>query len=179
MYKLGPPSDPSTTLGPVVSRHSATNIRKQVADAIQAGATPLLHDTDSAYLTTQEGRAGNFVPPQVLVNVDHSMSIMKDETFGPVIGIMPVSSDDEAIKLMNDSIYGLTASVWTDATKSRAEFVSIMDQLEAGTVYLNNCDNLDPALAWSGWKDSGRGVSLSRFGFDAYVKTKSVSIKVL
>lgn len=90
-----------------------------------------------------------------------------------------MSSDEEAIKLMNDSPYGLTASVWTDASKSRKEFENIVDRLQTGTVYLNNCDNLDPALAWSGVKDSGRGVSLSKFGFDAYTRTKSVNIKVL
>jgi acyl-CoA reductase-like NAD-dependent aldehyde dehydrogenase len=89
-----------------------------------------------------------------------------------------VSSDDEAIRLMNDSPYGLTASVWTDAKISQEAFESFVDRLEAGTVYLNNCDNLDPALAWSGWKDSGRGISLSKLGFDAFLRTKSVNMKM-
>lgn len=89
-----------------------------------------------------------------------------------------MSSDDEAIRLMNDSPYGLTASVWTDAKVSQKAFESLVDRLEAGTIYLNNCDNLDPALAWSGWKDSGRGVSLSKLGFDAFLRTKSVNMKM-
>ena len=124
------------------------------------------------------------------------MDIMTAETFGPVVGIMKVvyspsppppsslkqpqvTSDEEAIRLMNDSPYGLTASIWTDATSSRREFEAIVEKLQTGTVFLNGCDNLDPALAWSGVKDSGRGVSLSRFGFDAYTRTKSVNIRLL
>ena len=93
--------------------------------------------------------------------------------------IKQVESDEDAIRLMNDSPYGLTASIWTDAAKSMSAFERIADALETGTVYLNNADNLDPALAWSGWKDSGRGISLSKFGFDAFTRTKSISITVL
>jgi acyl-CoA reductase-like NAD-dependent aldehyde dehydrogenase len=114
----------------------------------------------------------------VVIDCDHSMSIMTDETFGPVAAIMKVSSDAEAVKLMNDSPYGLTASVWTDAAAadSHDAFLAIVDQLETGTVFLNAADYLDPALAWSGHKDSGRGVSLSKFGFDAFTRTKSVNM---
>ncbi|GFZ44250.1 hypothetical protein JCM24511_01972 [Saitozyma sp. JCM 24511] len=173
-YVLGEPSDPNTTMGPVVSKRSADSIRKQVADAIASGARALIPD-ELFPLATGDS---NYVAPQVLVDVDHSMSIMKDETFGPVVGIMKVSSDDEAIRLMNDSPYGLTASIWTGSKVSQEVFESFVDRLEAGTVYLNNCDNLDPALAWSGWKDSGRGISLSKLGFDAFLRTKSVNMKM-
>jgi acyl-CoA reductase-like NAD-dependent aldehyde dehydrogenase len=94
------------------------------------------------------------------------MDVMMEETFGPVVGIQRVSSDDEAIKLMNDSPYGLTASIWTDATKPESEeaFLKLTNELETGTVFLNRCDFLDPALAWTGVKNSGRGISLSKFG---------------
>ncbi|WWC58132.1 uncharacterized protein I303_100667 [Kwoniella dejecticola CBS 10117] len=173
--KLGNPEDPSVTLGPVVSRRSADFIRKQVAEAVKQGAK--MHV--SAELFPAAHGNSNFVAPQVLSNVSHAMSIMIDETFGPVVGVMKVDSDEEAIKHMNDSPYGLTASVWTDATKSKQAFEFIVEKLDTGTVYLNNADNLDPALAWSGWKDSGRGISLSKFGFDAFTHTKSVNIKYL
>jgi acyl-CoA reductase-like NAD-dependent aldehyde dehydrogenase len=115
-------------------------------------------------------RGTAFVAPQVLTEVDHTMSIMTSESFGPVVGIMRVSSDAEAIQLMNDSIYGLTASIWT---KDPEAFMRLEGEVEAGTVFMNRCDYLDPALAWTGVKESGRGVSLSKFGkcflsFDSY-----------
>ncbi|KAG8746485.1 hypothetical protein FRC10_004925 [Ceratobasidium sp. 414] len=144
-YKLGDPTEPGTNLGPVVSLASAERIKKQVDDAAKPGTT--------------------YVAPQVLVNVDHSMDIMREESFGPVVGIMRVSSDKAALELMNDSPYGLTASIWTTARpESQEAFLRFVDELEAGTVFLNRCDYLDPALAWTGVKDSGRGVSLSKFG---------------
>ncbi|WVF65612.1 hypothetical protein IAT40_000342 [Kwoniella sp. CBS 6097] len=173
--KIGDPKDPSTTLGPVVSRRSADYIRRQVADAISAGGKPLV----PAETFPQAVSGTNYVAPQVIANATHEMSLMIDETFGPVVGVMKVDSDEEAIEYMNDSPFGLTASVRTDAVKSQEAFKAIVDKLETGTVYLNNADNLDPALAWSGWKDSGRGVSLSKFGFDAYTRTKSVNVKYL
>ncbi|OCF35499.1 hypothetical protein I316_02551 [Kwoniella heveanensis BCC8398] len=173
--KLGDPKDPSVTLGPVVSKRSADHIRKQVANAISAGGRPLISPEDFP----QDVSGTNFVTPQVIADATHDMSLMKDETFGPVVGVMKVESDEEAIKYMNDSPFGLTASIWTDAVKSQDAFSNIVDKLETGTVYLNNADNLDPALAWSGWKDSGRGISLSKFGFDAYTRTKSVNVKYL
>ena len=104
-------------------------------------------------------RDSTYLAPQILVNVDHSMSVMNEESFGPVVGIMKVSSDEEAIKLMNDSQYGLTASIWTtDIAAAKA----IGQQVETGTVYANRCDYLDPALAWTGVKDTGRGATLSK-----------------
>jgi len=175
-YKLGDPTDTSINLGPVVSVASAERITKQVADAVKAGAKPLI--PEDLFPAAVSGSA--FVVPQVLVDVDHSMDVMMEETFGPVVGIMSVSSDDEAIKLMNNSPYGLTASVWTDATNSESEaaFLRIVDEVATGTVFLNRCDYLDPALAWTGVKDSGRGVSLSKFGYDQLTRAKSVHMKV-
>ncbi|TFY51931.1 hypothetical protein EVJ58_g10302 [Rhodofomes roseus] len=176
-YKLGDPTQPGTNLGPVVSVASAEKIRKQVADAVKAGAKALI--PEDLFAAAQPGTA--YVAPQVLVNVDHTMDIMMEETFGPVIGIMKVSSDEEAIKLMNDSPYGLTASVWTDAESnpaSEAAFLKIEEELFTGTVFLNRCDSLDPALAWTGVKNSGRGVSLSKFGYDQLTRAKSVHMKI-
>ncbi|OBZ73198.1 Succinate-semialdehyde dehydrogenase [NADP(+)] [Grifola frondosa] len=177
-YKLGDPTLPDTNLGPVVSIASAERIRKQVADAINAGAKALI--PEDLFPAAKVGTA--FVAPQVLVDVNHSMDVMMEETFGPVVGIQKVSSDEEAISLMNDSPYGLTASIWTNAAahpESEAAFLAIMDKLQTGTVFLNRCDALDPALAWTGVKDSGRGVSLSKFGYDQLTRAKSVHMKIV
>ncbi|KAG8963696.1 hypothetical protein FRC03_002668 [Tulasnella sp. 419] len=176
-YKLGDPTDESTNLGPVISLASAERIRKQVKDAVAAGAKPLI--SEDLFPVAKEGTA--FVAPQVLVDVDHSMDVMMEETFGPVVGIMKVKSDEEAVKLMNDSPYGLTASVWTNAAKnseSEAAFQNLADQIETGTVFLNRCDYLDPALSWTGVKNSGRGVSLSKFGYDQLTRAKSIHMKI-
>lgn len=161
-YKLGDPADASVTLGPVVSLASAERIRKQIDDALAKGAKNLV---DPA-LFPQAKKGTGLIAPTVLVNVDHSMDIMTEETFGPVIGIQSVSSDEEALALMNDSQYGLTASVWTDASRqdSLAAFDMLASQLETGTVFLNRADALDPALPWAGVKNSGRGISLSSYG---------------
>ncbi|KAG9103349.1 hypothetical protein FRC06_011347 [Ceratobasidium sp. 370] len=160
-YKLGDPTEPGTNLGPVVSLASAERIRKQVDAAVKAGATPLI--PEDLFPAAKPGTT--YVAPQVLVNVDHTMDVMKEETFGPVVGIMRVPSDNAALELMNDSPYGLTASIWTTTRpESQEAFLRFVDELETGTVFLNRCDYLDPALAWTGVKDSGRGVSLSKFG---------------
>ncbi|KAJ7143280.1 succinate semialdehyde dehydrogenase [Mycena crocata] len=177
-YKLGDPTNPKTTLGPVVSLASAQRIKKQIAAAIEAGAKGLI---TVPRLSIANKPDNAYVAPQVLVDVDHSMEIMKEETFGPVVGIMKVASDDEAIELMNDSPYGLTASIWTDAAahpESEEAFLALEARLECGTVFLNRCDYLDPALAWTGVKDSGRGVSLSKFGYDQLTRPKNVHMKI-
>ncbi|KAK0445132.1 succinate semialdehyde dehydrogenase [Armillaria borealis] len=176
-YKLGDPTLPETNLGPVVSLASAERIRKQVSDAVKAGAKTLIPED----LFPMAKAGTTYVAPQVLVDVNHSMDVMMEETFGPIVGIQKVSSDEEAIKLMNDSPYGLTASVWTNASAnptSEEAFLKFVDELETGTVFLNRCDFLDPALAWTGVKDSGRGVSLSKFGYDQLTRAKSVHMKI-
>ncbi|KAL7420327.1 hypothetical protein Q5752_005296 [Cryptotrichosporon argae] len=171
---LGDPRDEKTTLGPVVSLRSANFIKKQVAEAVAAGARALV--LSDKYAIQADGN--NYVQPQVMVNVDHSMSIMTEETFGPVVGVMKVKSDEEAIDLMNDSPFGLTASIWTDATKSLAAFEQLSEQVETGTVFLNGADFVDANLAWAGVKDSGRGRALSKLGYDCFINTKSMNVKL-
>ncbi|UKZ73931.1 hypothetical protein TrVFT333_001585 [Trichoderma virens FT-333] len=117
---------------------------------------------------------GNFVKPTLLTDVDHTMTVMTEETFGPVIPVMKVKGDDEAVKLMNDSEFGLTASIWT---KDVDRGYALSEQVDAGTVFVNRCDFPSPDLAWTGWKNSGRGQTLGKFGFDAFVKSKSFHIK--
>jgi acyl-CoA reductase-like NAD-dependent aldehyde dehydrogenase len=170
-YRLGNPTDRQTTLGPMVRTDAAENVRNQVGEAMGLGAKALIDET-----RFPAARSGTpYVAPQVLVNVDHRMQIMREETFGPAIGIMRVADDAEAIRLMNDSRYGLTASVWTqdvDAAKH------IGDQIETGTWFMNRCDYLDPALAWTGVKDSGRGCTLSRLGLETFTRPKSFHLRL-
>lgn len=168
---LGDPTNKQTTIGPVISIASAERIRQQVSSAVQTGAKALI--PENLYPQAEPGTA--FVAPQVLVDVNHTMDVMKEETFGPIIGIQKVSSDAEAIELMNDSEYGLTASIWT---KSLDDFNILADQVQAGTIFLNRCDSLDPALAWTGIKNSGRGVSLSKFGYDQLTRAKSINMRI-
>jgi len=165
-YVLGDPLDPNTTLGPMAAPRGADIVRGQIAEALRAGAKahldPGLHALDKT------GSA--YVSPQVLTEVNHSMSVMTEESFGPVVGIMPVKDDDEAVAMMNDSRFGLTASVWTrDAAAARA----IGSRIETGTVFMNRCDYLDPALAWTGVRESGRGATLSRVGYETLTRPKS------
>jgi acyl-CoA reductase-like NAD-dependent aldehyde dehydrogenase len=168
--RLGDPLDPSTTLGPMVRPSAADFVRGQIAEAVDKGARALV-DEDN-FPASRHGTA--YLAPQVLVDVDHGMRVMTEETFGPVVGVMPVADDDEAVGLMNDSAYGLTASVWTaDADAA----VAIGDRIDTGTVYMNRCDYLDPALAWTGVKDSGRGVSLSRLAYEALTRPKSFHLR--
>lgn len=114
--------------------------------------------------------------PQVLTNVDHSMALMREENFGPVVGIMKVKDDAEALKLMNDSPYGLTAAIWT---QDEAAAQRLGRDIETGTVFMNRCDYLDPALAWTGVKDTGRGVSLSAIGYDTLTRVKSYHLRTI
>jgi acyl-CoA reductase-like NAD-dependent aldehyde dehydrogenase len=165
--KLGNPLDPQTTLGPLVRAEAADAVRAQIRDAIDKGARPLLP------VNAQEGTP--YLPAQVLIEVNHGMAVMTEETFGPVVGIQPVQDDQEAIRLMNDSRYGLTASVWTvDAGAALA----IGERVETGTWFMNRCDYLDPALAWTGVKDSGRGCTLSRLGLESFTRPKSFHLRL-
>ena len=169
-YRLGDPLDPETTLGPMANARTAQVVRAQVRDAVAAGARALI---DPARFALDRGE-GTFVAPQVLVDVDHSMELMREENFGPVVGIMAVEDDEEAVALMNDSPYGLTASLWT-ADAERAARIGA--RIDTGTVFMNRADYLDPGLCWSGRKDTGRGASLSVLGFHALTRPKSFHLK--
>ena len=167
--KLGNPFEPETTLGPMAHARFARIVREQVAEAVAAGAKPLI---DPALFPADDG--GAYLAPQILVNVDHSMRVMTEESFGPVVGIMKVSGDEEAIALMNDCQYGLTASIWTADAEAAAE---IGARIETGTVFMNRCDYLDPALCWTGCKDTGRGAALSALGYQSVTRPKSYHLK--
>ncbi len=170
-YKLGDPLDADTTIGPMVRTSAAAFVRGQIADAVRAGAKSLI--PESHFAKSKEGSP--YLGPQVLVDVDHSMEIMTEETFGPAVGIVKVAGDEEALRLMNDSRYGLTASIWTadiDAAKR------IGDDVETGTWFMNRCDYLDPALTWTGVKDSGRGATLSPVGYEYLTRPKSYHLRM-
>jgi len=170
-YVLDDPRNEATTLGPMVKPSAADFVRRQMDAAVRAGATAHI-DTASF---EREAPGSAYCAPQVLTDVDHQMAVMTEESFGPVVGIMAVADDDEAVGLMNDSEFGLTASVWTgDADAARA----IGRRLEAGTVFMNRCDYLDPALAWTGVKNSGRGCTLSQVGYEALTRPKSYHLRL-
>ena len=169
-YRLEDPTDPATTLGPLVRPTAADFVRGQIEEAVAAGATA--HVDPKSFPKDAAGSA--YMAPQVLTGVDHTMRIMTEETFGPAVGVMPVASDDEAIRLMNDSRYGLTAAIWT-ADEDAA--IRIGDRVETGTWFMNRCDYLDPALAWTGVKDSGRGCSLSRLQYERVTRPKSFHLR--
>ena len=169
-YVLGNPLEQETTLGPMAHLRFAELVRRQTAEALAKGARA--HVDAKAFAADAAGTA--YLAPQVLTDVDHQMSVMVEESFGPVVGIMKVRSDDEAIALMNDSPYGLTASIWSgDVDAAEA----IGDRVETGTVFLNRCDYLDPALAWTGVKDTGRGASLSEIGYAMLTRPKSFHLR--
>ncbi|WP_298628417.1 aldehyde dehydrogenase family protein [uncultured Legionella sp.] len=169
-YKLGRSDDPETTLGPVVRAAAADFVRRQINEAVEQGA--VTHIDSSDFKLDKPGSP--YLAPQIVTNVTHQMRLMTEETFGPVVGIMAVSGDEEAIKLMNDSAFGLTAAVFTrDINKG----IAIGEQLQTGTFFINRCDYLDPALAWTGVKNSGRGCTLSSLGYEHLTRPKSFHIK--
>ncbi len=167
--RLGNPFDAETTLGPMAHARFAQVVRDQVAEAVAAGAQKLI---DPAAFPADDG--GAYLAPQVLVNVDHSMRVMREESFGPVVGIMPVADDEEALRLMNDSPYGLTASLWT-ADPERA--LALGRRIETGTVFLNRADYVDPAICWTGCKDTGRGGAMSPLGYQAVTRPRSYHLR--
>jgi acyl-CoA reductase-like NAD-dependent aldehyde dehydrogenase len=171
-YRLGSPLEAETTIGPMASKRFADTVREQIAEAVAAGARPLI---DPGLFPADTGDTA-YLAPQVLVDVDHTMRVMMEESFGPVVGIMPVRDDAEAIRLMNDCRYGLTASIWTNDTDKAAE---IGAEIETGTVFMNRCDYVDPALCWTGCKETGRGTTLSNLGFLALTRPKSYHLRKL
>lgn len=170
--KLGRSDEQETTLGPMVRAKAADFVREQTKEALAQGAVANISAGD--FPEDQPGSA--YLPPQVLSNVDHSMRVMTEESFGPVVGIQKVSSDEEAIQLMNDSEYGLTASIFTRDIDAG---VALGQQVETGTFFINRCDYLDPELAWTGIKNSGHGCTLSVMGYDSLTRPKSFHIKTL
>lgn len=169
-YVLGDPRDASTTLGPMVRPAAADFVREQTDEAVRAGAQGLI-DT-AAFERAAPGSA--YCAPQLLIDVTHEMRVMREESFGPVLGVMAVRGDDEAVQLMNDSDFGLTAAVFT---RDRDAAIAIGQQIETGTFFMNRCDYLDPGLAWTGVKDSGRGVTLSRLGYEVLTRPKSFHLR--
>ena len=170
-YRLGDPTDPATTLGPLVRSAAADAVRAQVQAAVTAGARPAIDEREFA-----ASRAGTpYLAPQLLLDAPPGSVVMREEIFGPVAGVMQVRSDDEAVAHMNDSAFGLTAAVWTrDAQAAEA----LGQRVQTGTWFMNRCDYLDPALAWVGVKDSGRGCTLSVVGYEHLTRPKSFHLRV-
>jgi len=156
-------------IGPMANRRFAETVRGQIADAVTDGATALI---DPALFPADDG--GAYLAPQILVGVNHEMRVMREESFGPVVGIMAVKDDDHAIAMMNDCDYGLTASLWT---RDAGRAARVGRRIETGTVFQNRCDYLDPALCWTGCKDTGRGAALGPLGFHSVTRPKSYHLK--
>ena len=170
-YVLGNPLDAATTLGPVVRASAADAIRAQIQSSIKAGARPVIDER--AFAHSKPGTP--YLAPQLLLDAPPTSLVMREEIFGPVAGVAKVKSDAEAVALMNDSAFGLTAAVWT---RDEAAALAIGDQLQTGTFFMNRCDFLDPALAWVGVKDSGRGCTLSVIGYEHLTRPKSFHLRV-
>lgn len=166
-YKLGNPMDEATTMGPMANVRFAAEVRAQIAEAVVQGA-----QTHIEVMAEDDG--GAYLTPQILTDVTHEMRVMRDESFGPVVGIMKVASDAEAVTLMNDSEFGLTASLWTRDLDRAAR---IGDEIETGTVFMNRADYLDPSLCWTGCKNTGRGGGLSIIGYQNLTRPKSYHLK--
>jgi len=171
-YVLGDPTKPETTLGPLVRTGAADHVRGHIEEAVAKGARALIDAKE--FPASRMGTP--YLAPQILVSVDHGMRVMSEESFGPVVGIMKVRSDDEAVSLMNDSPYGLTAAIWTSDPEAA---IRIGDRIATGTCFMNRCDYLDPALAWTGVKHSGRGVTLSVLGYQHLTRPKSFHLRIV
>lgn len=169
-YRLGNPLDAATLLGPMAHAKLAQTVRTQVDEAVAQGA----HAHIDCKAFPEDTGVGAYLMPQVLTNVDHRMSVMREESFGPVAGLMAVDDDEGAVRLMNDSDYGLTGSIWTSDIEAAER---IANEVETGTVFMNRCDYVDPELVWTGVKQTGRGASLGRFGFDAVTRPKAFHLR--
>ncbi len=169
-YVMGDPSHAKTTLGPVAQPWHPKELETFVADATRRGAKLVA----GGKAVSVDGK-GRFFEATMLTGVPDDADLMQRESFGPILAIAPVSSDEEALAKMNASRLGLTASVWT-RDRDRAERMA--RALDFGTVYMNRCDALDPALPWTGVKDSGRGVTLSALGFDALTRPKAIHFRL-
>ncbi|NGO51794.1 aldehyde dehydrogenase family protein [Allomesorhizobium camelthorni] len=168
-YVVGNPLDQATTMGPMAQARFADFIREQKAEALRKGAAAHIG------MKVDNDREGSpYLAPEVLTNVDHQMSVMREESFGPIVGIMKVRNDEEAIALMNDSPYGLTASIWTTDTDRAA---AIGDRVETGTVFMNRCDYVDPGLVWTGVKETGKGGAMSVVGYENLTRPKSYHLR--
>jgi acyl-CoA reductase-like NAD-dependent aldehyde dehydrogenase len=168
-YVVGNPLDQATTMGPMAQARFADFIREQKAEALRKGAAAHIN------MKVENDREGSpYLAPEVLTNVDHQMSVMREESFGPIVGIMKVRNDEEAIALMNDSPYGLTASIWTTDTDRAA---AIGDRIETGTVFMNRCDYVDPGLVWTGVKETGKGGAMSVVGYENLTRPKSYHLR--
>jgi acyl-CoA reductase-like NAD-dependent aldehyde dehydrogenase len=170
-YTVGDPLDPETSLGPLVRTSAADGIRKQLRASIAAGAKPMIDEREFP----KSALGTPYLAPQLLLDAPANSAVMREEMFGPVAGIAKVRSDDEAIERMNDSEFGLTAAIWT---ADEAAGLAIGDQVQTGTWFMNRCDYLDPALAWVGVKDSGRGCTLSAIGYEHLTRPKSFHLRV-
>ena len=162
-FKIGDPTDASVYIGAIARRAQLGVLEAQVADAVKKGATLRAGGK-------RRPGPGNWFEPTVLTGVDHTMDVMREESFGPIIGIQSVSSDDDAIRLMNDTRYGLTAGVYS---KDEAAARALLSRVNAGSVYWNCCDRVSPRLPWSGHGDSGIGLTLSRYGIQTFTRPKA------
>lgn len=168
-YKMGDPSEKETTIGPLATAKAASYMQEQIEDALSKGAKLLIGGK------SEKIGQGTFFQPTLLSDVNHQMEVMREENFGPILPVMKVSGIDEAIKLINDSEYGLTCAIFTqDPTVAK----TIAHEAETGTVFMNRCDYLDPALPWTGVKNSGCGSSLSKYGFYNVTRRKSLHFKI-
>ena len=168
-WTLGNPLEADTVVGPMAAAKFADLVRGQTDEALRKGARALMGSKHA-----EDRPSSPYLTPQVLVDVNHQMAVMREESFGPVVGIMKVADDDEAIALMNDSPYGLTASVWSADLDTVA---TLGARIETGTVFANRCDYLDPALVWTGVKDTGKGGALSEIGYANLTQPKSYHLK--
>ncbi len=167
-YKLGDPMEEKTTMGPLASRSGFDELEAKIVQAELLGARLIMGGKRLARAR------GNFFPPTLLANVVNHSRIMQEESFAPILPVHPVEHDEEALARMNDSSFGLTASVWTQSAKRAEKFAQGLD---AGTVYQNRCDYLDPALPWTGVRDSGKGSTLSKYGFYQLTRRKSIHFR--